>query len=543
MARRLVVWLTAICVALLGVGAPISATASPNGPVAAGVNWSSVDGITGSGVLYSVAYGNGVFVAVGANLLMTSEDGLTWTSRTPPNSNTWYWVIYDGGQFVAVANNGSDRVMTSPDGINWTTHSADAGTWLSVAYGNGLYVATSNNGSTNIMTSPDGATWTPQSVSGQLNAIVYGGGKFVIVETDGTVLTSTDGLSWTTSSSVLPSSGNSWNSVAYGNSTYLALSGGGVGSSPDRAGTSANATSWDGHTIGAVTWRKAVYGGASGSQVFVALGQSSSLYTSPDGAIWTPRAVPAGNWWGGDYDGAKHYKLFVAVGTDASGVPAIIVSRAQSPVDYDGNGSTGGSAPAGSGTTYKTLEDVTVADNGGGFTKSGYTFTGWNTAADGSGTAYQAGATFKMTDSAVKLYAQWTPSGSPSTPQTPLRGCVTKPAHVSVSGSRRLMKPICKTNIDQWVAVKLSGTAARGLTERGDVRPAVRLVCVNGKTVRAATAAPAKYGNGFRICRTGSMRIRSSHISGPLKITWYAPAKSTTPHYKTHKNYRDLLVG
>ena len=37
---------------------------------------------------------------------------------------------------------------------------------------------------------------------------------------------------------------------------------------------------------------------------------------------------------------------------------------------------------------------------------SGYTFTGWNTKADGSGTAYAAGATYKK-DAKVTLYAQW----------------------------------------------------------------------------------------------------------------------------------------
>ena len=42
------------------------------------------------------------------------------------------------------------------------------------------------------------------------------------------------------------------------------------------------------------------------------------------------------------------------------------------------------------------------------FTRTGYTFTGWNTAANGSGTAYAAGATFTMGAANVTLYAQWT---------------------------------------------------------------------------------------------------------------------------------------
>jgi uncharacterized repeat protein (TIGR02543 family) len=41
-------------------------------------------------------------------------------------------------------------------------------------------------------------------------------------------------------------------------------------------------------------------------------------------------------------------------------------------------------------------------------TRTGYTFNGWNTSANGSGTAHASGGTFSMPASAVRLYAQWT---------------------------------------------------------------------------------------------------------------------------------------
>ena len=44
------------------------------------------------------------------------------------------------------------------------------------------------------------------------------------------------------------------------------------------------------------------------------------------------------------------------------------------------------------------------------FTRSGYSFSGWNTATDGSGTAYADGADYPFTASAT-LYAQWHASG------------------------------------------------------------------------------------------------------------------------------------
>ena len=57
---------------------------------------------------------------------------------------------------------------------------------------------------------------------------------------------------------------------------------------------------------------------------------------------------------------------------------------------------------------------MTVAKNG--FKRSNYTFTGWNTQADGKGTAYKPGDTFTLTDKDTVLYAQWSRnSGSAGT--------------------------------------------------------------------------------------------------------------------------------
>jgi len=75
------------------------------------------------------------------------------------------------------------------------------------------------------------------------------------------------------------------------------------------------------------------------------------------------------------------------------------------PVAYDGNGHTGGSAPAGDNASYGSV--VTALGNTGTLVRTGHTFAGWNTAADGSGTAYLPGQTFIMGDGALTLYAQW----------------------------------------------------------------------------------------------------------------------------------------
>jgi uncharacterized repeat protein (TIGR02543 family) len=75
-------------------------------------------------------------------------------------------------------------------------------------------------------------------------------------------------------------------------------------------------------------------------------------------------------------------------------------------VTYNANVATSGSVP--SNQTKIPGIDLTLANNTGNLAKTGYTFTGWNTAANGSGTDYAVGATYNM-DAAVTLYAKWTP--------------------------------------------------------------------------------------------------------------------------------------
>ncbi|MDN4601627.1 S-layer homology domain-containing protein [Paenibacillus sp. F6_3S_P_1C] len=77
-------------------------------------------------------------------------------------------------------------------------------------------------------------------------------------------------------------------------------------------------------------------------------------------------------------------------------------------VTYNANGATTGNVPV-DNQKYETDATVTVLDNTGELEKEDYQFTGWNTAANGSGISYSAEDTFIMIDSDVTLYAQWQP--------------------------------------------------------------------------------------------------------------------------------------
>lgn len=78
-------------------------------------------------------------------------------------------------------------------------------------------------------------------------------------------------------------------------------------------------------------------------------------------------------------------------------------------VTYNSNLATGGSLPA-SDQEYEYAATVSVLGNSGVLTRTGYTFAGWNTQADGQGTDYPVANpsnNFTMGDSPVTLYARW----------------------------------------------------------------------------------------------------------------------------------------
>ena len=72
---------------------------------------------------------------------------------------------------------------------------------------------------------------------------------------------------------------------------------------------------------------------------------------------------------------------------------------------FNGNGATGGSM------ANQTITYGNNTLNANAYTKSGYSFVGWNTKADGSGTTYKDGATYSYASSigsdTLTLYAQW----------------------------------------------------------------------------------------------------------------------------------------
>jgi uncharacterized repeat protein (TIGR02543 family)/LPXTG-motif cell wall-anchored protein len=74
---------------------------------------------------------------------------------------------------------------------------------------------------------------------------------------------------------------------------------------------------------------------------------------------------------------------------------------------YNGNGSTGGTAPA--SVSGNLGANITTAARPVALVRTGFTFAGWNTKADGTGESYPVGSTYYMPRDGGTLYAQWTP--------------------------------------------------------------------------------------------------------------------------------------
>jgi len=245
-----------------------------------GTTWTTQTSGFGTTGIFSVTYGDGLYVAVGSSgTLTTSTDGTTWTTRTSGFGTTNInGVTYGDGLYVAVGRDG--KLTTSTDGITWTTRTSGFGTTRinGVTHGDGLYVAVGSSGT--LTTSPDGTTWTTRTSgfgTNGINAVTYGDGLYVAVGNDGNLTTSTDGTTWTTRTSGFGSTLIS--GVTYGDGLYVAVGNDGT------LTTSPDGTTWTTRTSGFGT--NSIRGVTHGDGLYVAVGSSGTLTTSTDGTTWT----------------------------------------------------------------------------------------------------------------------------------------------------------------------------------------------------------------------------------------------------------------
>lgn len=186
----------------------------------------------------------------------------------------------------------------------------------------------------------------------------------------------------------------------------------------DASGNAVNSTYWSG------TGSSAVWKGLSNVSLYAywtADNSTVTLYFYKDGVRDDSKTQAYSIQNGTTFNATEHVGdssfdncHYVSVDTASWQVTAdsstnVYYERNALKVAYKGNGNSDGSTDE---TSVKYGDTVTIAQNG--FTKTGYSFTGWNTAVDGTGTAYSAGSTFTAQPSKhedkVTLYAQWKPN-------------------------------------------------------------------------------------------------------------------------------------
>jgi hypothetical protein len=324
-------------------------------PITNGIaGWGAQTSGFGTTTIRALAYGAGLFVAVGdSGKLFTSPDGVTWTSRTSTFGATNINAItYGGGLFVIGGDAGA--MATSPDGITWTSRtsgfgatnirclgygltaganlwaaggdagklftSADATAWtgrtsgfttnaiFGVAFGSNLVPLWVAVGANSVAaTSPDGTTWTVNTslangLAPNYRGLAFGAAGFVVVgESNGGgspyVITSQDGVTFSVRISAVtpgPFGSAGLKSVAYGNGRYvIATTDGRIGSSLDGLTWTLGAGSDGSHNDDTV---------AFGGTIFIIAGASGLLRTSASSKVYatltdlqddTPGMAPA----------------------------------------------------------------------------------------------------------------------------------------------------------------------------------------------------------------------------------------------------------
>lgn len=208
-----------------------------------GTTWAQPLVLASAGTGFNGIASNGsTHVAVGDNgtvYYSTDAGASTWTQTTTAATEHLYDVAYGDGVFVAVggASNGSSvQVFTSSDGINWMDFSSGAGvaSWnnfYTVEYLDSLFMA--NGWYSSIRTSSDhGQSFTSMLSDRHITpALAYGNGLFFAAginkdDSDAPIdLYSTDGSTWNTAS---PPGVESRVAATFFNNTFITVGTGGT---------------------------------------------------------------------------------------------------------------------------------------------------------------------------------------------------------------------------------------------------------------------------------------------------------------------------
>lgn len=164
---------------------------------------------------FSLCYVNGKYFAATGDI-HSSSDGKSWTkvASTPPGANIFISLAYGKNTFVAVGCDSLTKrlIYTSTNGTMWTKRQYGVGFYdlYEIAFGNNIFVAVGGRGGKTLLTSTDGITWTERESqipeTSVIRRVYFMDGAFLAF-CNSKIYKSIDGINWNSKSSGIYFSG------------------------------------------------------------------------------------------------------------------------------------------------------------------------------------------------------------------------------------------------------------------------------------------------------------------------------------------------
>jgi len=297
-----VLWTTINGGQFVAVGSSLGIVTSPDG-----MTWIERSYNFGDVELRDVAEDGTHLVAVGEDFaVLTSTDGTAWSAPSAPPSVTaptnpdpnrvlgFYGIEYIGGEFVAV---GTADDVTAPTINSVLVTSVTGDSWSAPIDSNtqNMLRSIAPPGPTSYLLAGAGVLKSATSVTGTWNDVTQGStanlaaiaraGQYVTVGATGTILSSSDGLTWIDRTDPLVTTAN-LHGVAANTSIYVAVGDGGA------VVRSTDAATW--LPAASVPVASALYDVAWSStySLFIAVGAGGVILTSSDGSTWYTASSP-----------------------------------------------------------------------------------------------------------------------------------------------------------------------------------------------------------------------------------------------------------
>jgi hypothetical protein len=229
------------------------------------------------------------------NSAMTSVNGIDWTLRDIEDNN-WKSICwsYDLYKFVAIASSGFNRIALSSDGTTWTSYSINYNNnWNNIIWvpEYKIFIASTNDtySSVKVIYSLNGINWFPYLLpkNSNINCITYSNTlKKICCITNKSFEISANNYN-APNNNIVGIKDCVWASTL---NLYVAVGfSGKVMTSPDGITWTQRTAPNQNYLM--ITWSPSL-------SLFVAVTQVTSSYiTSPDGINWTQRSLPTTLWW------------------------------------------------------------------------------------------------------------------------------------------------------------------------------------------------------------------------------------------------------